>query len=271
MNIRWHFTSGGEEIEVEIEDVGGSEPRLVFLNYEIGYDILMESMGDEPSTAFLLNYLWHAEAVATKDFQVCLSDAEFTIAMQGDWYHLGSTDARFILSFKLPPSDRVMIAASGNYYTIEQRVAMLQDSQAIADFLRIYNKKDLSEEARMDLEESLEDEDKFQLACHGVAKSYGYYQSDRRFRLVMETNDQIKARYISVYENRMTAAQERQLIASITSEEYLFEALCHARQLYAEEIMIHARKITNELLRRDLSMEAPGLSFEQRRYLMGKL
>ena len=54
MTEQYQFKSGDRVVTVEIDDDGG----LVFVDYDIEYDIAAIEFGYQPTTAALLSHLW---------------------------------------------------------------------------------------------------------------------------------------------------------------------------------------------------------------------
>ena len=267
MTIQLQFDSNGETITAEVDERGGGE--LVILDEKLEWNDMLEAMGGQKTPLGLLNYLWNDPDVAAKTLDICLHRDEFTIGKgRGrQWYKLNDPDVRLVLSFHLPICDRIVVASSGDGYSIDQRLVMLTGMARmnVAIFLAQYTGSDLLPYARRELEDTLDQDGIKHLIEHGDAR---IYLPGDRFDLIMRMNDAYKAYALGVYK-WITKNQENALLASIESEPDLAAALMYSN-LLPTEIMEHARRLKDPEMRLYASRIIGSLSRAQREQLISE-
>jgi hypothetical protein len=280
MTQRLQFESDGKVITVEVRGLRsdkalkGAYDNLVFIDHDVDYDLAFVTMGGDPSTAYLLNYLWNSEEVAGETWDVCSRDDEFSLVIRGEriWVRLGSTDARVILSMITTSDMRSAIAIRGKGFTIDQRIAMLEDVSQyyLGEFLALYTNADLLPARRLELESRLDAQNMGSLAQHG-----GHYDFRRRpdefLRVLLASNDFNRAVCLINTYHLMSREQMRVLLDVMTDEYNICYVLTHATQgLSAGDVLEYAERIKDPGLLRQVGMAATALSPSQRRELMGE-
>lgn len=274
MTIQLQFESDGEPVTVEVRNLhkDGFFEDLVFLDYDIEYDIAVVAMGGNPSTALLLHYLWYDEEVAGEAWEICVRDEEFVFHGHANqpWVRLNNVNARTILSFGSPSGERGYIASIGKKFTIEQRISMLEGTKQddICSFLTHYTGNDLLHDRRLELESRLDADHKGEMA---LRSGYYTYRSNpgEFFRILLESTD--KQRMYGTQHYELSRKEIILLLDAMTDEYYIMATLAMWHEnLTSDDIMDYATKIKDHKLRFKIGMNGLGLSDEQRRQLMGE-
>lgn len=261
MPTRYTIISNEEPVEVEVTDDGD----LVFIDHEIEYDISMIEFGEEPSTAYLLWYLWYKNK--NWAYEVAVDNITIVLGEQG-WYQL-EHDARVVLALSFDPERRASIAISAFDFSISERIFIVEsidNSRAIALFLSKYTGKDLIRSQKLQIESMLDPEDKCWLVNN--ASQYAYSNADL-IRLVIDSTDECRLDVLSRMD--ISYVNEKNIIAAIEDENVLAQALCMVRAMDGHMVTgIAVKRLKDPDARAEVAKYAPMLSDEQRDLLLGR-